>query len=193
MGKETSRPTPASRPALGADRRSAVDGVAGSATDPVEVARLIVLRRLERGPRTRAQLEEACARRNVPAWAAARLLDRFTELGLVDDEAFAQAWVRSRHAGRGLGRRALRHELLTRGVDRDVVDAAVAEVTLDDEDAAAAALVRSRLPGMQRLDATTRRRRLIGLLARRGYPPEVAARLVSQELADIDGSGTEAE
>lgn len=161
------------------------------ATDPVEVARLIVLRRLERGPRTRAQLEEACARRNVPEWAVARLLDRFTELGLVDDRAFAQAWVRSRHAGRGLGRRALRHELLTRGVDRDIVDAAVAEVTLDDEDAAAAALVRARLPGMQRLDPLTRRRRLVGLLTRRGYPPEVAARLVGQQLADAEDGSTE--
>lgn len=149
---------------------------------------MVVLRRLERGPRTRAQLEEACARRNVPAWAVTQLLDRFAELGLVDDEAFARAWVRSRHTGRGLGRRALRYELLTRGVDRDVVDEAVAEVTADDEDAAARDLVRGRLAGMRRLDPAARRRRLVGLLARRGYSPAVAARVVDQELADAGGS-----
>lgn len=153
----------------------------------MEVARLIVLRRLERGPRTRAQLEQACARRNVPEWAVTQLLDRFTELGLVDDEAYARAWVRSRHAGRGLGRRALRYELVSRGVGRDVIDEAVAEVTADDEDAAARSLVRSRLPSVARFDRTTQRRRLVGLLARRGYSSAVAARVVAQELADHDG------
>jgi regulatory protein len=155
----------------------------------VEVARLIVLRRLERGPRTRAQLEEACARRNVPEWAVAQLLDRFTELGLVDDEAYARAWVRSRHAGRGLGRRALRHELLTRGVGRDVIDEAVADVTAEDEDAAARALVRARLAGMARYDRPTQRRRLVGLLERRGYSASVAARVVTQELTAHDVAG----
>ena len=145
-----------------------------------------MLRRLERGPRTRAQLEEACARRGVPEWAVTQLLDRFTELGLVDDEAYARAWVRSRHAGRGLGRRALRHELLTRGVDRDLIDEAMAEVTADDEDAAARALVQARLGGLARYDRTTRRRRLISLLARRGYSASVAARVVAQELSAAD-------
>ena len=157
----------------------------------MEVARLIVLRRLEQGPRTRAQLEEACARRNVPEWAVRQLLDRFTELGLVDDEQFARAWVRSRHDGRGLGRRALRYELLTRGVDRDIVDAAVAEVSLDDEDAAARQLVRARLAGMHRLDAVTKRRRLTSLLARRGYPPGVAARVVAEQLSDAEDGSTD--
>ena len=115
-----------------------------------------------------------------------QLLDRFTELGLVDDEAYARAWVRSRHAGRGLGRRALRHELLTRGVDRDLIDEAMAEVTADDEDAAARALVQARLGGLARYDRTTRRRRLISLLARRGYSASVAARVVAQELSAAD-------
>lgn len=118
-----------------------------------------------------------------------QLLDRFTELGLVDDEAYARAWVRSRHAGRGLGRRALRHELLTRGVDRDVIDEAVAEVSSDDEDAAARALVRARLGGLARFDRTTQRRRLVGLLARRGYSSAVAARVVAQEMAGPQGPG----
>jgi regulatory protein len=162
----------------------------GPEADPVEVARLIVLRRLERGPRTRAQLEQACARRNVPEWAVTQLLDRFAELGLVDDEAYARAWVRSRHAGRGLGRRALRHELLTRGVDRDVIDEAVAEITSDDEDAAARALVRARRPGLARYDRTTQRRRLVALLARRGYSAAVAAAVVAREMAaDDDARG----
>lgn len=152
-----------------------------------------MLRRLERGPRTRAQLEEACARRNVPVWAVEQLLDRFTELGLVDDEAYARAWVRSRHSGRGLGRRALRHELMARGVRRDIVDEALAEVSGEDEDAAARELVRSRLGAMARLDRATRYRRLVGLLGRRGYSAGTASHVVASVLAEADEAlvGTE--
>src|SRR3954454_1475307 len=89
--------------------------------DPESVARAIALRMLERQPRTRAELARGMARRGVPADVAAAVLDRFTEVGLVDDEAFASAWVESRHAGRGLGRRALTAELRRRGVDEQVV------------------------------------------------------------------------
>src|SRR3954453_20725579 len=109
--------------------------------EPESVARAIALRLLVRQPRTRAELERAMARRGVPPDVAAAVLDRFTEVGLVDDEAFAQAWVDSRHRGRGLARRALSTELRRRGVDDAVVREAVDTVTDDDERAAAAALV----------------------------------------------------
>ncbi|MGA7688183.1 MAG: regulatory protein RecX [Jiangellales bacterium] len=162
----------------------------GLDADPVEVARLILLRQLTRGPRTRAQLAEACRKRDVPEAAADQVLDRFGDLGLVDDGAFADAWVQSRHGGRGLSRRALRHELKHRGVADETIEAALEQIDGDDEWAAAVALVRARLPGLHRYDQATQRRRLQGLLVRRGYSPGVAGAVVSQVIADV-GSVTD--
>jgi regulatory protein len=152
--------------------------------DPAEVARLIVLRQLSRGPRTRSQLAQACAKRSVPDDATERVLDRFGELGLVDDAAFAQAWVQSRHAGRSLSRRALRHELRQRGVDDETIDAALGQIGDEDERAAAVELVRVRLRSLGRYDYATKSRRLQGLLARRGYPVGLAADVVRKALGE---------
>jgi regulatory protein len=155
--------------------------------DPVEVARAICLRQLTAGPRSRAQLATALARRNVPADAAAVVLDRFTEVGLVDDAEFARAWVESRHLGRGLSRRALDHELHVKGVAP--ADRAAALETVDGESEAAAArrLVDRKLPSTRGLDPAVRARRLAGMLARRGYPPGVALRVVRAALAVDEG------
>jgi regulatory protein len=150
--------------------------------DPQSVARSIALRMLERQPRTRAELARAMARRGVPPDAAAAVLDRFAEVGLVDDEAFAKAWVDSRHAGRGLARRALSAELRRRGVDEPTVRDAVAEVSTDDEEAAARALVTRRLPAMAALAPEVRVRRLVGMLGRRGFAPGLAFRVVRDAL-----------
>jgi len=157
----------------------------GPAADPVEVARLILLRQLTRGPRTRAQLAEACRKRDVPDSAAEQVLDRFTELGLVDDGAFARAWVQSRHGGRGLSRRALRHELKHRGVADETIESALEQIDNDDERDAAVALVRGRLPSLARYDQATQRRRLHGLLVRRGYSPGLAGAVVTQVIAEV--------
>jgi regulatory protein len=162
------------------------DGDAASAApaDPVEVARLICLRQLEFAPRTRAQLATVLAKRNVPAEAAETVLDRFTEVGLVDDAAYAVAWVESRHRGRGLARRALSQELRKRGVDG--VDASAALDTLEPEQELATAhqLVARRLASTARLEPAARVRRLAGMLARKGYPPALALRVVREQLGD---------
>jgi regulatory protein len=115
------------------------------------------------------------------------VLSRFAEVGLIDDRAFAAAWVDSRHAGRGLSRRALAAELRRRGVDGDVVGEAVAAVDADAEERAARQLVSRRLPSTRRLDQPARVRRLAGMLARKGYPPGLAMRVVRDALA-ADGS-----
>ena len=150
--------------------------------DPVDVVRRIVLAQLTRGPRTRAQLAETCRRRGAPESAVDAVLDRFTELGLVDDEAFARAWVDTRHAGRGLARRALRHELRHRGVDEQTAAQALEQVDDEAERRSAEALVRARIPGLARHDRATQRRRLHGLLVRRGYPPGMALAVVDAAL-----------
>ena len=109
------------------------------------------------------------ARRGVPADAATAVLDRFEDVGIIDDDAFAAAWVQSRHSGRGLGRRALAQELRRRGVDEQTVHDAVSVVTSDDEQTAAQALAERRLRSMSGLPRETQLRRLVAMLARKGF------------------------
>jgi regulatory protein len=166
--------------------------------DPASVARTIALRQLAAAPRTRAQLDAVLARRGVPEEVAAELLDRLEEVGLVDDAEYSRVWVESRQARRGLSRRALRQELVERGVDPELVREAVDVVDDAAELAAATALLRRRMPAAQsggdgaRPDprqALQRDRRLLALLARRGYSAQVAHRALQAALAE---SGAEA-
>jgi regulatory protein len=151
--------------------------------NPEGAARQLVLRQLTRAPRTRAQLAAMLTRRGFPDDTVERVLDRFGELQLIDDAAFAQAWVESRHAGRGLARRALAYELRARGVEGETVDGAVAELSPDQEEATARALVRRRLRATTGQDTQARVRRAAGALARKGYSASLAFRLVREELA----------
>jgi regulatory protein len=128
------------------------------------------------------------ARKDVPEAAAEAVLDRFVEVGLIDDAAFARAWVDSRQAGRGLARRALQAELKAKGVEAEVAAQAVETVDDDDERAAARRLVERRARSMQRLDRATATRRLIGMLARKGYGGGLAAAVVREVL---DAAGAE--
>ena len=146
------------------------------------MARGLVLRRLTAAPRSRAQLEADLAARDVPEDVAQRVLDRFTEVGLVDDAAFAEAWVRTRHAGRGLSRRALGQELRQKGIDDETASVALHDIGLEEEVAAATALVARRLPASRGLPVEVRMRRLAGMLGRKGYPGGLAMRVVRDAL-----------
>jgi regulatory protein len=156
--------------------------------DPEAVARNLCLRALTGAPKTRSQLAELLESRGVPEEAAEAVLDRFTDVGLIDDAAFARAWVSSRQSGRGLARRALSAELRAKGVDPEVAAEAVEAVDDDDEREAARRLVQRRVGGMQRLDRATATRRLIGMLARKGYNGGLAAAVVREAL---DGAVSE--
>jgi regulatory protein len=156
----------------------------GSAADPQAVARGICLRLLTMAPRTRAQLAEALRKREVPEEAAEAVLERFSEVGLIDDEAFAAAWVSSRHAGRGLARRALASELRHRGVDEDVVKEAVEQLDPEQEVETARRLVARKLSATRNLEPAVRTRRLAGMLARKGYGPGLAFRVIREALED---------
>jgi regulatory protein len=156
----------------------------GPEADHEAVARKILLDQLTGQARSRSELATKLARKRVPPEVAERLLDRFEEVGLVDDTAFAREWVQSRQAGRGLARRALAVELRRKGVDQAVISAAVDEVDPGDEAEAARELVRRKLRSLERFDEVTKVRRLTGMLARKGYPQGVAARVVREELAE---------
>jgi regulatory protein len=151
--------------------------------DPESVARSICLRQLAAAPRTRAQLAETLARRGVPDDAADRVLARFGEVGLIDDAMFAQAWVSSRHIGRGLARRALSAELRQRGVDSQTTQEAVAALDADTEEATARELVRRRLRGLGSVEPAVAQRRLLGMLGRKGYSAGLAYRVIRDEMA----------
>ena len=110
------------------------------------------------------------------------MLARFAEVGLIDDAMFASTWVESRHYGRGLGRRALAAELNQRGVHRSDIQAAVAQLSPETEMATARALVERRLASTAGQPAQVRIRRLAGMLARKGYPPGLAYRVVREAL-----------
>ncbi|WP_435246730.1 recombination regulator RecX [Streptomyces sp. NRRL F-5630] len=150
--------------------------------DPVEQARAICLRLLTGTARTRKQLAEALRKREIPEEAAEEVLSRFEEVGLIDDAAFAGAWVESRHHSRGLARRALARELRTKGVDSGLIDEAVEQLDPEQEEATARELVDRKLRATRGLDRDKRLRRLAGMLARKGYPEGLALRVVRQAL-----------
>ncbi|OON75193.1 recombination regulator RecX [Streptomyces tsukubensis] len=166
------------------------EGRKAKPTDPVEQARSICLRLLTGTPRTRKQLADALRKREIPDDAAEEVLSRFEEVGLINDGAFADAWVESRHHGRGLARRALARELRTKGVESTLIDEAVGQLDSEQEEATARELVDRKLRSTRGLDRDKRLRRLAGMLARKGYPEGMSLRVVRQAL-DAEGEDTE--
>ncbi|MEU4655411.1 recombination regulator RecX [Streptomyces sp. NPDC023723] len=158
--------------------------------DPVEQARAICLRLLTGTPRTRKQLADALRKKEIPEDAAEEVLSRFEEVGLINDGAFADAWVESRHHGRGLARRALARELRTKGVDSALIDEAVSQLDSEQEEETARELVARKLRSTRGLDRDKRLRRLAGMLARKGYPEGMVLRVVRQALEE-EGEDTE--
>jgi len=154
--------------------------------DPVEVARGIVLRKLAVQARTRGELERALKAKDVPEEAATAVLDRMDEVGLVDDATFARDWVASRQQRRHLSKMALRRELQTKGVDRELIDDALADVEGADEHRAALDLARRRAASMGGLAREVAYRRLGGVLARRGFSSSITSRVLSEVLDGVD-------
>lgn len=154
--------------------------------DPGEQARQICLRLLAVRPRTYIELAEALTRRGIPDDVIGEVLDRYRDVGMVDDAAFAKAWVASRHNGRKLSRRALSNELRRKGVDTELVDEALEQVDDDSERMTAYELATKRLRGMRSVPPEAVFRRLVGMLARKGYPAGMAVSVVKEVLAERD-------
>jgi regulatory protein len=158
----------------------------GPDADAESVARTILLNALTGQARSRQELRDRLAKKDVPDDLAERLLDRFTEVGLVDDEAFARSWVESRQRSRGLARRALAQELRRKGVDDETARTALDDLDPAQEEQAARDLVRKKLRSLRGVDHVTATRRLAGLLARKGYPAGLAFAVVREELGAAD-------
>jgi len=184
------------------DVRPAAEGGAGAdqgpAADPESVARAICLRLLTDRARTRQELAQALRRKGVPDASAHTVLERFDDVGLIDDGAFAEQWVHSRHTVHGLGRRALAAELRRKGVADEVAGEVLAGVDDESEEWRARELVERKLRNL-RTDTDGQRaavgRKLVGMLARKGYGGGVAYRVVREALAahgaELDELGSE--
>jgi regulatory protein len=182
-------------PALGGSHEGAEGGESSRPPrdDPSERARQVCLRLLTLAPRTRAQLAEALRKRGVPDDTADEVLSRFEDVGLVDDAAFARAWVESRHHSRGLAGRALSAELKQRGVAPDEIRAAIEDrLAPGDEVGTARLLVERKLRVTRGQPAEQRVRRLAGMLARKGYPAGLAYRVI-REAMEAEGALAQAE
>lgn len=156
--------------------------------DREEQARTYCLRLLTARAHSRAELAGKLAQRGYPEDVGERVLDRLAGAGLVDDEDFAEQWVRSRHEHAGKGKRALAAELRRKGVDNEVITSALADIDTGAERQRAEQLVRDRLR-RERLDDDAGAeakvmRRLVGMLARRGYGQSMALDVVTVALAN---------
>ena len=149
-----------------------------------EQARALCLRLLTARARTRAELAGQLAKRGYPDDVSTRVLDRLSGVGLVDDAGFAEQWVHSRRANAGKGKRALAAELHTKGVDNDVITSVLGGINPAAERGRAEQLVRTRLR-RENLSGDDARvsRRLVAMLARRGFDQTMAYDVVSAELA----------
>lgn len=161
--------------------------------DPEAYARGLVLDSLARSMRTRGQLAELLARKEVAEDVAEAVLERFTELGLVDDIAYAEAFTRSRHEYKGLGSRAIAFELRRRSVPDEVVQEAVSAIDSEQEQRTAFRLARERQARMNGLPREVQARRLAGFLARKGYGGDVVGRAVREALANAQAQAEEAD
>ncbi|WP_326958511.1 MULTISPECIES: regulatory protein RecX [unclassified Arthrobacter] len=160
----------------------------------------MVLRQLTNSPKSRLQLARKLTERNVPGDVAEAVLDRFEEVKLVDDAEFADLWVRSRSQSRKLAKGALRRELAEKGIDTEIAAVALEQVSDEDEASAARELVQRKLRGVSGFEDRAQRdkttRRLASMLARKGYQPAQAFRIVGEILDEAvagPGAGPEPE
>jgi regulatory protein len=148
------------------------------------------LRLLAARARSRAELEQRLARRGFSTDVTDLVLAWLTEHRLIDDAEFADQWVQSRHHNSGKGRAALAVELRTKGVGAEDAERALATITRDDERERATELVRKKLrtvcsSDLGDVERGRLMRRLIGMLARRGFSQGMAFEVVRSELSEI--------
>jgi regulatory protein len=144
-----------------------------SVDDLEQRARQIVLRLLEKGPRTSAQLLEALASKEIPAEIASAVVLRFAEVELVDDQRFAEDMAAASRKTKGLARSMVRRKLATKGLNQEIIDQVASEITDEDELAVATELASKRLSQLDKLDKEVIKRRLVGFLQRRGFSSSI--------------------
>ena len=160
---------------------------AAEEADPYTRAKTIVYNQLAYSAKTRGQLRKKLQSEGFEAELIEPLLDKFEAAKLIDDAEYAETFVRQKSRTKKLSRAALRRELAERGVRGEEAENALAQRTDEQEREDAAELVRKKLrPGMDFSDRAEKdkvTRRLLGMLARRGYSSSVSMSVIREELA----------
>ncbi|MFZ2260188.1 regulatory protein [Luteococcus japonicus] len=152
----------------------------GPDANPMDVAREIALRRLTLRDHSRQELDEALAAKEVPEDVREALLARFEELGLVNDQNFAEQWTRARRSSRKLSRAAVRRELQAKGIDRDLIDETLEPIDHESEVELATELARKKWRSVHSLPREVAYRRMAGTLARKGYSSSVVTQVLRE-------------
>lgn len=185
LGEERARrSSPGERIARARERNAALKGAAA-----VEAAREVALRKLDARACSRAELTGAIEGRGFSAELALAVVDRLEAVGLVDDQAYADALVRSRFLGNGASGRALRELLARKGLDEPTIERAMSQIDRDDEAERAAQLVARKRRSLEGVPRDTARRRLCAMLSRKGYSPSVASAAVHRALDEWHAEG----
>ena len=153
--------------------------------EAADAAKQVLLRRLSHAPRTRKELAKDLKDKVISDEVANVALDRFEEVGLINDQALASNYVSSQHERKGLGKNALRQQLRAKGVSDDVALEAISQISDDQEFQAAFALACKKIRSLQKDDAKTQLRKIVGVLARKGYSSNLAFRVAKEVITDL--------
>lgn len=134
-----------------------------------ERARNIVLKLLERGPKSSSELAMALEKSEIPTAIAKHVIERFSEVELIDDTVYAQQLAEASRRTKGLARSMVKRKLADKGLDQDIIEQVASEITDEDELSVATGLAKKRLSQLSHLDPEVRTRRLVGYLQRRGF------------------------
>jgi regulatory protein len=137
-------------------------------------ARNAAYRLLTYRARSRAELSRKLEDREFDSAVIETVLADLERLGYVNDRQFAGQWAASRARLSGFGRRRIEQELRNKGVDRELIVAALAEVLGPaTELETAKAVAEKKMKTLASADRETRRRRLAGFLERKGFSYDV--------------------
>jgi len=140
--------------------------------DPLGTAIACCYRHLGEREHTAAQLRRRLLRARVDPDVTEQALEAVREQGYLDDSRYARLLVEDRRRIDGWGAERIREALESAGVERDVIDEALAGTAHASELEAATTLLRRRLRMAPRDDRE--RARAFGVLIRAGYESEVA-------------------
>ena len=150
--------------------------------DPYEVA----VRYLASRPKSVTEIARHLRSKRYDDDDVARAIDRLRAQRYVDDEAFARYWVEQRERFKPRGDRALRTELVQKGVSRDVIEVVLGERAPDaDVELAKRALSRP-MTRWATLTPVERKRKIHTYLAARGFDYGTIEEVIRASVEDVE-------
>ncbi len=153
--------------------------------DQNQIAKQVLLRRLSNAPRTRKELAQDLKKKKIEEDIANQALDRFEELGLINDQTYSENFVANTHERRKLGRKALKQQLRSKGVSEETAAQAIMQISDEDEFKSALALALKKIRSIQKDDPQTQIRKIVSLLARKGYSSSLSFQVAKEVINDF--------